>query len=170
MNQADSPVVSYAESPAALLAAHYRAVWQRGEPDMAEINPALDVESLGFARHAGDWFGVVITPWFLRLYLLPGGGTLWGEIPAGQRRFLELPGGTLPFVAAREAELGTYQFSTLITPMSLVPDMAAARQIAVDALQAFIFGMPSVVPPSPPAAPAVDTSRRGFFRRLAGKR
>jgi len=169
MNQADSPVVPYAESPAALLAAHYRAVWQRGEPDMAEINPALDVESLGFARHAGDWFGVVITPWFLRLYLLPGGGTLWGEIPAGQRRFLELPGGTLPFVAAREEELGTYQFSTLIMPMSLVPDMAAARQIAVDALQAFIFGMPSVVPPSPPAAPAPDTSRRGFFRRLAGK-
>ncbi|MFZ2266407.1 MAG: [NiFe]-hydrogenase assembly chaperone HybE [Azonexus sp.] len=159
------------DNPAPRLAAHYQSLWEAGGQDMAEINPRLAVEAVGFTRHEGDWLGVVITPWFLRLFLLPGGGSLWGEIPVGQSRYLSLPTETMQFVADQAAELGAFQYCTLIEPTSLISDMAAARQMAERVMQPFGYLPPAApisVSPEPPAPAGV--SRRGFFRRLAGKR
>ncbi|MGE5472006.1 MAG: [NiFe]-hydrogenase assembly chaperone HybE [Bacteroidota bacterium] len=164
-----APVAFHAENPAPLLEAHYQALGEADGFDHAECNAALRVEVIGFGRCAGDWLGIVVTPWFVRLLLLPGGGQLWGEIPLGQRRYLELPGGTLPFVADTIDQLGQYQYSTLVAPLSLVPDMAAARRIAADTLQAFVGTAPSPAPGEPPEEPKAPVSRRGFFRRLVGK-
>jgi [NiFe] hydrogenase assembly HybE family chaperone len=161
------------DNPAAGFAVHYQAQWAQGGQDMAEINPALAVEVIGFTRYEGDWLGVVITPWFLRLYLAPGGGNLWGDIPAGQRRYLALAGETLVFTAECDAELGAFQYTTLIEPLDLIADMAAARLMAGRVMSGFGYRVadeptPAVIPETPP--PAAGVSRRGFFRRLAGKR
>lgn len=156
------------DHPAARLAAHFQSLWEQGGQDMAEINPALAVEAVGFVRYEGDWLGVVITPWFIRLFLLPGGGSLWGEIPVGQSRYISLPAETMQFVADEALAIGPFQYSTLLEPTSLLADMAVARQMASRVMQPFGYQ-----PPAPPAveAPApAGVSRRGFFRRLAGKR
>jgi [NiFe] hydrogenase assembly HybE family chaperone len=159
------------DNPAALLAAYYESLWQAGGQDMAEINPALAVEAVGFTRYEGDWLGVVITPWFLRLFLLPGGGSLWGEIPLGQSRYISLPGETMQFVADAAPSLGAFQYSTLLEPTSLVADMSAARQMAIRVMQPFGYLPPDPVLPAYREEPAAaGVSRRGFFRRLAGKR
>ena len=81
--------------------------------DMPFVNPALGVEAIGFRRHDGDWLGVMITPWFLNLFLIYGGGELWGDIPAGERRYLNLPCGTLQFLADDDPDLGPYQYCPL---------------------------------------------------------
>lgn len=158
--------------PTAFLEAHYRQVWQTQMHDLPFVNPALAVEALGFLRHEGDWLGVVVTPWFLNLFLLSGGGQLWGDIPAGQRRYLELPCGTLQFIADDDPAIGPYQYCPLIAPVTAIADMATARQAALDALRS-VFALPAP-PPAPAAAPApeapAENPRRGFFRRLAGRR
>ena len=157
------PLLSPGENPSAALEAHFRARPASRAAGQAH-NPALDVEALGFVRYRGDWLGVLVAPWGLDLLLIAGGGELWGEIPAGQRRYLDLYGATLPFIAVDEPLLGCYQYSPLVDQIGRVPDMAAARDIAFDALRAYL--PPPAAAPSPPAA---AVSRRGFFRRLAGK-
>ncbi len=166
------PAVPRVGDPTAFLEAHYRHVWQTRMHDLPFINAALGVEAIGFARYEGDWLGVVITPWFLNLLLVSGGGQLWGDIPAGERRYLSLPCGTLQFIADDDPDIGPYQYCPLIAPVSNLADMATARQVAADALQT-VFGPPADA--SAPAAPLLAedkpaVSRRGFFRRLAGKR
>lgn len=160
-----SPTLPHCENPSALLEAHFRARPAAGAEAPA-FNPALSVEAIGFVRYRGDWLGVLVTPWRLDLLLIAGGGDLWGEIPAGQRRYLDLYGATLPFVAVDEPHLGSYQYSSLVDQVGRIPDMAAAREIARDALQSYLPPQP---PPVSPPPPAETVSRRGFFRRLAGK-
>lgn len=166
MSDAASPAL-HAADPSARLECHFRQRW--AAPDAADTprNPALGVEVFGCVRHRGDWLAVVVTPGFLKLVLLAGGGDLWGDIPTGQRRYVELPWGTLPFVAEDEPDLGPFQSCQLVEPISAVADMAAARTAALDVLRALV---PPPPPPAETTAPAPDNSRRGFFRRLAGKR
>lgn len=49
------------------------------------INPALSVQAVGFNPFNGDWLGVLITPWFMNLLLLPGPDSQWREQPPGGR-------------------------------------------------------------------------------------
>jgi len=165
------PAVPRADDPTAFLEAHYQNVWQTRMHDLPFVNAALGVEAIGFARYEGDWLGVVITPWFLNLLLVSGGGQLWGDIPAGERRYLNLPCGTLQFIADDDPDIGPYQYCPLIAPVSDLTDMAQARLIAADALKTvFIQPAPPVEPEPPPAEEKPAVSRRGFLRRLAGKR
>jgi [NiFe] hydrogenase assembly HybE family chaperone len=166
------PAVPCANDPTSFLETHYRHVWQTRMHDMPFVNAALGVEAIGFVLYEGDWLGVVITPWFLNLLLISGGGQLWGDIPAGERRYLNLPCGTMQFIADDDPDIGPYQYCPLIAPVSNLTDMTMARQVAADALKTVLGQSASPVLPDAPTVaedkPAV--SRRGFFRRLAGKR
>ena len=142
------------------------------------VNPRLKCSSVGFCRYRGDWLGIVITPWLMDLVLLPGGGELWGDIPPGQRRYVDLPQGTVAFSTAECPELGSYQHSPLLASVATLPDMATAISLANEVMAGiWIAGRAPETPlptePEPgealPDTPDVP-SRRGFFRRLAGKR
>lgn len=164
------------ENPQAFLQQHYQHVWQSRMADMPFVNPALAVETVGFVRHEGDWLGVIVTPWFLNLFLLNGGGALWRDLAAGQRQLVQLPCGALQFIADDDPDLGLYQYCPLIAAVGTLPDQASAHQTAVDAMQAVLT--PAVVA-EPEHNESVDkthdakaasvASRRGFFRRLGGK-
>ena len=166
--------------PSAFLAAHYGKVWEERMRDLSFVNDKLAVEAIGFTRLSGDWVGVVVTPWFVNLFLIYGGGTLWGDIPAGERRYVNLPCGTLQFIADDDPDIGPYQYCPLIAPVDHLTDMASARKAALDAMQAVVTVPPKDDAEEAAAAPAPVTasveaekgpvSRRAFFRRLAGKR
>jgi [NiFe] hydrogenase assembly HybE family chaperone len=106
--------------------------------DMPFVNPALEVETVGFLRHEGDWLGVIITPWFLNLFLLCGGGMLWRDLAAGQRQLVQLPCGAMQFIADDDPDLGLYQYCPLIAAVGTLPNQSSARQTAVDAMQAVL--------------------------------
>lgn len=145
--------------------------------DRPPVNASLSCRAVGFSRYRGDWLGVLITPWFVDLYLLPGDGELWGDIPSGQRRYVELPLGTVPFTAADDPGIGSYQYSPLISPVSVVPDMAAAVKLANEVLLGIfgeaarqVTGSSALERSGEPEGKPEVTSRRGFLRRLAGRR
>jgi [NiFe] hydrogenase assembly HybE family chaperone len=176
-----SPATARDEDPSSLLAAHYERLWATRMHDLPFVNPALAVEVAGFRRCSGDWVGVVITPWFLNLFLIDGGGSLWGDIPAGERRYVGLPCGTVQFIADVDPDFGPYQYSPLIAPVGSLPDMVTARQVAADALAAVFLSPADAVAAGammakpPPAAVDRDkvaetVSRRVFLRKLAGRR
>ena len=171
------PATPLDTDPSAFLENHYLHVWETRMQDLPFVNPALGVAAVGFRRHRGDWLGVMVTPWFLNLFLISGGGDLWGDIPAGERRYVELPCGTLQFIADDDPELGPYQYCPLMAPVTHLENMIAALTAARDALAAAFT--PPAEPQSaeetgaalPQSAPAeAPPSRRAFLRRLAGKR
>jgi len=176
------PATPLDADPTAFLENHYLHVWETRMQDLPFVNARLGVAAVGFSRHRGDWVGVMVTPWFLNLFLLSGGGELWGDIPAGERRYIELPCGTLQFIADDDPDLGPYQYCPLIAPVTGLESMIAALGAARDALTAAFTpppeapalaeapGAPAMSEAKPPGDDTPPPPRRAFLRRLAGKR
>lgn len=174
------PARAHREDPTAAVIDHFRTVWETGMHDMPFVNPALQVAvPTGFRQVDGDWLGVVVTPWFISLFLLPGGGSLWQDWPSGEQRSVTLPVGPMDFIAdnpGADSPLPAYQYCPLISPVQQLADMAAAQEIALAAL-ATALSPPARTEADPPAEPARETTpeggpstaRRGFLRRLAGR-
>lgn len=169
------PTRPLAENPAAAVEAMFRQVWHTAMHDLPFVNAQIGVEAIGFRRVDGDWLGVVVTPWFISLFLLPGGGTLWQDMPSGEHRQLEFPAGPLEFIGEnctdRSAAIQAYQYCPLITPVQHIADHAAARAAATAVLQA-IFEPPPVTAAATEAAPQETAAseevpaRRAFLRGL----
>lgn len=171
----------YADDPAAAIEANYRRIWETSMHDMPFVNPALSVAAVGFRRHEGDWVGAVVTPWFLNLFVLPGGGTLWTDLASGDRIRIAFPVGELEFIADYDpgGEIPACQYCPLFAPVSQFATQEAAVAAADAALTA-LFAAPApvaVAAPEPPSSAIADTkapanalpSRRAFFRRVTGQ-
>jgi [NiFe] hydrogenase assembly HybE family chaperone len=168
------PASPIAENPGARLQSMYSRIWETSMHDMPWVNRALSVEVVGFRQWKGDWVGAVITPWFLNLFVLPGGGALWSDRPSGERCNIALPAGELEFIADDDAsaEVPAYQYCALITQVSQFATQEVARATAEAALLA-LFTEPLAIEAEATAAPSPDVnppdaSRRAFFRRVAG--
>lgn len=164
------PVVvanAWHDNPSPSIQAWFSNVHRERMAGLPFLNEHLEVEVLGMQRVAGDWLGVLITPWSIQLLLAPGGGDLWRDVAAGCRCRVELPLGELWFLAdAGEAGLQAYQYCPLTTSVESFGDMASAREFARDALDAALSA------PRPPASedsqadaavPPVNLSRRGLL-------
>ena len=171
------PAEALRENPAERLAAMYRHIGETRMAGLPFLNTALQVEAVGFRQWRGDWVGALITPWFLNLFILPGGGELWSDEAAGERSRVIFPAGEIEFIADHEAstDIPAYQYCPLFAPPSRFTCQEEARAAAEAALTA-LFSAPEVSPTSPPEAarpptpaPEAQPSRRNFLRRLAGK-
>ncbi len=131
------------------------------------VNPALTGEVCWCVQERGDWLAGVIAPGVVRIFLLPGGGELWGDIPLGQQRYLAQGSMDWRFTAAHDPVLGDYQYVDLVQPISQVLGMAAARLVVGDARLALGLGAPTAAACNEPRQPV---SRRGFLRALSGRR
>ena len=135
--------------------------------DTLPTNPGLSTEVCWCLRERGDWLAAVIAPGFVRIFLLPGGGKLWGDIPLGQQRYVALGNMDWRFVAAHDPALGDYQYVDLVDAIAGVTGMAAARLLASDARLALGLHSPAAPTNEEPPKPV---SRRGFLRALSGRR
>jgi [NiFe] hydrogenase assembly HybE family chaperone len=150
--------VTAAHEPGALtrLVDYYRraAIGMHGLPI---CNPALAVESVGFREHQGRQVGVIVTPWFMNLTVLPAPADLqtWR---AGALTRLALPSGAYDFVVSEAGDTGLIATCSLFSLMHDFSDAEAARlaaQAAADALFEPTTPTPPVEPP-----PARTFSRR----------
>jgi [NiFe] hydrogenase assembly HybE family chaperone len=121
--------VALAPDPSPRLDATFRALTPRMQ-GLAFVNPDVDVEAVGFAPWQGHWLGVMVTPWFMNLMLLPRDPTAWEPLPAGAKRSYRFPAGVYEFVGAHDATLGEYQLCSLFSPLLQFDDHAAARLVA----------------------------------------
>lgn len=183
----------WADDPAPRLEEHFRRVRQGTMAGMPFLNEALAVAALPFARVQGDWVGIVLTPWFLHVYLLPGGGELWQDLAQGLRRQVQLPAGTMDFIGDEDEALGPLQYCVLMAPVPQFASQDEALAAAREALGALLTPPPAEVASTPaatvgneagaPAATAARTAvaaataesaavndgRRGFLRGILGR-
>lgn len=198
------PATPITNNPAPRLEAMYRRIWLASMRDLPFVNLALSVEAIGFRRWLaaasacrpdgdtpapstdrsqrgsdgmlGDWVGAMITPWFINLLILPGGGDLWSDRPSGERCHVVFPVGPLEFIADDDAsaEVPAFQYCPLFAPPGQFVSQAAARAAAMAALNA-MFGtlaeekegeeersMSAAVAPK-----LLLPARRSFLRRVA---
>jgi [NiFe] hydrogenase assembly HybE family chaperone len=107
-----------------------------GETAMRELpiyNHALQVDAIGFKPMAAGWLGVLITPWFINVVLLPK-QKQEATIPLGEKVTHELISGEHEFIVGEDDELGRYDFLTLASPTLKYKSHQAACDAAQKAL------------------------------------
>ena len=126
------------ENPAARLERAFRAVHEKRMQGLPFVNPALSVEAVDVLPWNGHWLGVLITPWFMNLMLLPDKREAWPVLRAGEKSEQIFPAGTFEFVAGRESTLGEYLACSLFSPMFEFADHETAR-LTASAARAALF-------------------------------
>jgi len=125
----------YATNPAELLERFYQQV-TRPMAELPVFNNQLSVEAVGFREWEGHWLGIVITPWFMNLLVLPRAGSPWPDLQTGKahRITLAFPYGNYSFEPRYEEGLGPYLCCSLMSPVHELPDQASARSLAEDVM------------------------------------
>jgi len=118
---------------------------------MPIYNPTLAVEAVGFRVHEGRHVGVMLTPWFMNLAVLPSADDLKVWVSGGQLR-LVFPSGAYDFVVNEVPDVGLIANCSLFSTMHEFTDHEAAQLAAVTVADA-------VFEPEQPA-PAPTVSRR----------
>lgn len=134
------------------------------------LNPRLKVEAVDFGEWRGHWLGVLITPWFMNLMLLPGRDGAFDHLPEGGAVGFDLPAGTVEFLVGREDQLGVYLSRSLFSPMSEFGDQETARLVARETMKG-LMAAPAAEEPVP-VSPSVSTnamSKRDFLRGAFGR-
>lgn len=108
----------------------YNEIQQERMQDVPILNDKLHVKAVGFRPHEGDWLGVMVTPWFMNLMLLPGDDSDWSHIQELESYTHIFPSGRYSFIAGHEASIGQYQSCSLFSPMFEFADQEAAEKTA----------------------------------------
>lgn len=179
---APSPVIAQRPDPSARIERVFAEIHATRMQGMPFVNPALRVEAVGFRRWDGRWLGVLITPWFMNLMLVPDADAGWHHVRYGDSVSYALPAGVFEFISAREPMLGDYQMCSLFSPMFEFVDPDGARATAVAALAALFDAQSRAGAEGPgtalaattdpaagsaprsDAAPAPAVSKRDFLR------
>lgn len=123
--------------PSARLTAAYRTIAHRME-GLNFVNPAIEVEAVGFAPWDAHWLGVMVTPWFINLMLLPRDAAAWTSVPQGKTLRYRFPAGDYEFISSHDETVGEYQMCSLISPVLDFGDHATAREVATLARAALL--------------------------------
>src|SRR5213592_1933800 len=118
------------ENPGARLEAAFRAIYEKRMQGLPFNNPALSVEAVDVLRWNGYWLGVLITPWFMNLMLLPDDKAIWRALRPGEKSAQIFPAGVFEFIAGREDTFGEYLACSLFSPMFEFADHETARLTA----------------------------------------
>ena len=139
------------------LVARYEAIYRERMRDLPIVNPVLAVEAVGFEQWEDQDLGVLITPWFMNLVLLPGSQRL-ADLPQGERVECRFPSGACELTVYHDEELGSYLAAVLFRTVADFPDQDVARAVAEEALANILA--------EPPEEEGEKVSRRGLLTGL----
>ncbi len=154
------------------LVADYRRIAYDRMRGLPFYNHNLTVETVGFREWQGRKLGVLITPWFMNLILLPAGDDDWREESCSASSEWEFPSGRYSFNTCRTSDAGLHLSTALFSSMGDFPDQATAHKVAREVM-AGLFRPPApepdaVVEEEPRSQRLLDrkVSRRGLFQWL----
>lgn len=108
----------------------YNVIYTERMHDIPIVNTDINVHAIGFQAWKNNYLGVMITPWFMNLTLLPGESEDWSDKPELSTVSHVFPSGKYSFTIGFEAELGHYQSCSLFSPMFEFADDQAAVDTA----------------------------------------
>jgi len=137
-----------AEPTPAALEAVFRHIQAERMRDVPLLNPALEVAAVGFRDWEDYRLGVLVTPWFMSLVLLPGREDEWRGLQVGEKRVYAFPSGAYEFLLGEQADIGRYLSCSLYSPVLEFEDQAAAVATA-EAVMRELFSAANLPRPAP---------------------
>jgi len=148
----------------ATLSADYQRAADTHMAGLPVVNPALCVETIGFRDFGEDWLGLVITPWFMNITLLPADIGAQAARRDGETMTRALPAGEFEFVFGRLPNAGPVWTCSLFSPMAQFASHEAARETALAALAAlFNARIDAIDTERAPSAPMPAADRRALI-------
>jgi len=139
-------------------------------------NDALHVEAIEFQPCAGGQIGVLVTPWFMNIMLLPDDTSAYQHQELGEKVKYQLVSGEHEFVIGEDEQVGRYLFRTVTSPTHCYKKQIAAVNSGSNALKALLTpseevgelpGNTQQVSFTPgPAGEKHDLGRRKFLKNL----
>lgn len=124
------------------LVARFQKIHRDRMQGLPIVNPAIQVEAVGFGDSQEHELGVLITPWFMNLILSPGSEEWSGE-QQGNLVECELPSGHCEMTICDDEALGRYLSAVLFRTMTDFPDQSVARAVAAEALAQMLSDPPA---------------------------
>ncbi|MCF6198476.1 MAG: [NiFe]-hydrogenase assembly chaperone HybE [Hyphomicrobiaceae bacterium] len=115
-----------------LLVEHYSMVETTRMDGVPILNNTLSVAAIGFEEFGDFRLGIMLTPWFMNLMLLPKNEEVIDtkEQKFGSTQHHALPSGQFAFIVGHEEELGPYLSCSLFSPVFEFEDQEAFEQTA----------------------------------------
>ena len=111
----------------------FETIYAEHMHDLPIVNKALQVEAVGFHEYHGHQLGVLITPWFMNLILLPGTDN-WSNSLQGDTSSIDFPSRRIEFAVSHDKMLGTYLSAVAFRGVVELADQATARKLALEVL------------------------------------
>lgn len=113
--------------------------------DVPLVNAKLAVKAVGFHEWSDHHLGILVTPWFMNVMLIPNTGSpaaadgaVIEPLKVGVTQHHVFPSGSYEFVGGFEEEFGHYQSCSLFSPMFEFADQDTAELTAKEALDAIM--------------------------------
>ena len=152
------------------LVAAYEEVGRGGMNKLPFYNARLTVEAVGFRDWEGHVVGVLISPWFMNIVLLPGAGDDWSGFAAAEATEWKFPHGKYDFHPCELHGAGLHLTAALFSDMGVFPDQTTARAVAREVMRQ-LFEHPDATDEeaSSPGQRLLErpVSRRGLFTMVA---
>ena len=95
----------------------FNRIYKERMADMPMVNRQLEVHAIGFQPWDQHYLGVLVTPWFMNLMLLPGDSEDWSGLRELSKQTHVFPSGRYEFIVGRDDDIGCYQMCSLFSPM-----------------------------------------------------
>jgi [NiFe] hydrogenase assembly HybE family chaperone len=118
------------------LEAEFTEIWHSKMRDVPMVNRNLEVRAIGFRLHEGRLLGVLLSPWFMNLILLPAEGEDWNRLTPGAKEVIAFPSGRYEFTHNTRPMIGGYKACSLFSMMGDFKTQADAVEVASAVMQA----------------------------------
>ncbi len=142
----------------------YQQILQQRMLNLPMVNPALKVQALDFKIYADYWVGILLTPWFMNLMLLPEQAAVWENLETGEKISCQFPSGLYQFIVGKEPSLGHYASCSLYSPMFQFDQQSVAESAAQAAWKALFMEAEVINASLQPKAQTI--SRRDLLRGM----
>ena len=135
-NNLNTPAAGFDENPSAELERIYEQVYREFMQEVPVVNHAIQVEAINFSEWEGHWLGVMLTPWFMNILVIPKTGSPWPkmEVAKGNEVMLSFPQGDYKFSPRDDEGIGSYLSCSLASPVNDWKSHAEAKRTAEDVL------------------------------------
>jgi [NiFe] hydrogenase assembly HybE family chaperone len=113
-----------------LLETDFTEVWHAKMRDVPMVNKVLHVQAVGWKMHQGRPLGVLISPWFMNLIMLPAEDEDWSGLQAGAKEDISFASGTYEFIHNTRDMVGGYKACSLFSPMGEFKTQGQAVDVA----------------------------------------
>lgn len=113
----------------------FHSIYRDRMQNLDFVNAGLTVEAIGFRKYGDLRVGVLITPWFMNLIILPAKDDLTSP-QQGRQVDVTFPSDTVLFTAAVDDSIGPYLSAVLFDCVLDIPDQETARKLAEEVMRA----------------------------------